>query len=79
MSFIPQTSSVGSFVLYLLKDNMLLLCLKHSMNLVTNAFFFLFVSVVVVEIWDIQCGSYSSGYKDCQTGGSVCVLGFGQF
>ena len=43
MSFIPQTSSVGSFVLYLLKDNMLLLCLKHSMNLVTNAFFFFFL------------------------------------
>ena len=38
-----------------------------------------FIAVVGDEIWDIQFGSYSSSYKNCQTRGSLCLLGFGQF
>lgn len=36
------------------------------------------IAVVSNEIWDIQLGSYSSSYKNCQTGGSLCLIRFGK-
>lgn len=45
----------------------------------SKIYIYFFVTVVVVEIFKFQFRSYSSGYKDCQTSGSLCVHGFGQF
>lgn len=39
---------------------------------------YVFLTVVVVEIWNNPFGSDSDGYRDCQRRGSVGVTGFGQ-